>query len=339
MELITRPFLIISKISVWTVNKLNEKTKNAVQAGVVLVLIIIVCVAFNAAFEGKFLSGSNINILISHAIIPTFTAWGMCFVFACDYTDMSIGSIMILAANAAGILGSTALGYPGIIIGGILTGMVLMTLNFLIFVYTKIPSWIAGMGMAMVYEAAAFFYSSRQLAKGSTIAQLESEMRNLAKPPYIYIIFVIGLILAYIIYNRTEIGLNIRALGNGIRLSESMGIKTARTIICVGIICGFFVGCSAFLNESYSARINAKTGLTSLSMIFQPMAAYMLAQVLHTRINIIIGIPLCSLFVYGIFNMLTFLGVPSGTLQEAVLGVIVIVFGILAQRKETRVVK
>lgn len=302
-------------------------------------MIVILCVAFHVASEGKFLSRNNINILISHAIIPTFTAWGMCFVFACDYTDMSIGSIIILAANAAGILGSTGLGYPGIILGGILTGMILMTLNFLIFVYTKIPSWIAGMGMAMVYEAAAFFYSSRQLAKGSTIAQLESNMRNLAKPPYIYIIFAIGLILAYIIYNRTEIGLNIRALGNGIRLSESMGIKTARTIICVGIICGFFVGCSAFLNESYSARINAKTGLTSLSMIFQPMAAYMLAQVLHTRINIIIGIPLCSLFVYGIFNMLTFLGVPSGTLQEAVLGVIVIVFGILAQRKETRVVK
>lgn len=321
------------------VKALSDKKKNAIQLGTLLVIIAAVCIVFNILFDGRFLSRDNINILVSHAIIPTFTAWGMCFVFACDYTDMSIGSIIILAANMAGILGSTALGYPGVILGGVLAGMVLMTINFLIFVYTKIPSWIAGIGMAMIYEAIAFFYSSRQLAKGSTIAQLTSEMRKLGKPPYIYIIFVIGLILAYIIYNRTEIGLNIRALGNGIKLSESMGIKTAKTIICVGVICGFFVGCSAFLNESYSARINAKTGLTSLSMIFQPMAAYMLAQVLHTKINIIIGIPLCSLFVYGIFNMLTFVGVPSGTLQEAVLGVIVIVFGILAQRKETKVVK
>lgn len=318
---------------------LNDKKKNAIQLGIIVLVIVAVCVVFNACFEGRFLSKDNLNILVSHAILPTFTAWGMCFVFACDYTDMSIGSIIILAANMAGILGSTALGYPGVIIGGIVTGMVLMTINFLIFVYTKIPSWIAGIGMAMVYESIAFFYSSQQLSRGQTIAQLDSEMRKLAKPPYIYIIFVIGLILAYIIYNRTEIGLNIRALGNGVKLSESMGIKTAKTIICVGIICGFFVGCSAFLNESYSARINAKTGLTSLSMIFQPMAAYMLAQVLHTKINIIIGIPLCSLFVYGIFNMLTFLGVPSGTLQEAVLGAIVIVFGILAQRNEMKVVK
>ena len=321
------------------VTALNDKKKNTILLGLIVLVIAIVCIVFNACFEGRFLSKDNLNILVSHAIIPTFTAWGMCFVFACDYTDMSIGSILILAANMAGILGSPALGYPGIVIGGIATGMALMTINFLIFVYTKIPSWIAGICMAMVYESIAFFYSSQQLAKGSTIAQLTSEMRKLARPPYIYIIFALGLVAAYIIYNRTEIGLNIRALGNGVKLSESMGIKTAKTIIGVGLICGFFVGCSAFLNESYSARINAKTGLTSLSMIFQPMAAYMLAQVLHTKINIIIGIPLCSLFVYGIFNMLTFLGVPSGTLQEAVLGVIVIVFGILAQRKETKVVK
>ena len=69
-------------------------------------------------------------------------------------------------------------------------------------------------------------------------------------------------------------------------------------------------------------------------MIFQPMAALMLAQVLQSRINLIIGIPICSLLVYGIFNMLTIAGVPSGTWQEAVLGFIVILFGVIAQRKK-----
>lgn len=318
---------------------MNGKKNNILQAGAVVIIVAIVCILFNRAFGGQFLSANNITILISHAIIPTFVAWGMCFVFACDYTDMSIGAVIVLAANAAGTLGSTKLGFAGIILGGILAGMVLMTINFFIFLYSKIPSWIAGIGMAMIYEAIAIFYSNYQLSRGSTIAQLESKMRMLGKPPWIYIIFVVGLVLAYIIYNRTEVGLNIRSLGNGIRLSESMGINTAKTILMVGILCGFFVGCSAFLNESYNARITAKTGLTSLSMIFQPMAAYMLASVLQSKMNIIIGIPICSLFVYGIFNMLTFLGVPSGTWQEAVLGMIVIVFGILAQRKETKVVK
>ena len=118
-----------------------------------------------------------------------------------------------------------------------------------------------------------------------------------------------------------------------------MGINTTKTIIMVGVICGFFVGCSSFLNESFNARLSIKTGLTSLSMIFQPMAGYMLASVLSNKINLIIGVPICSLLVYTIFNVLTFLGVPSGTWQEAVLGIIVIVFGVIAQRHEKRVVK
>ena len=68
-------------------------------------------------------------------------------------------------------------------------------------------------------------------------------------------------------------------------------------------------------------------------------AALMLAQVMQSKINITIGIPICSILVYEIFNMLTIAGVPSGTWQEAVLGSIVIIFGVIAQRKVEGVVK
>lgn len=304
----------------------------------IILLIAAVCGIFNVCFDGKFLTMSNISVLISHAIIPAFVAWGLAFVFACDFTDMSVGAVIVIAANAAGIFG-TKMGYPGIILGGIGVGILLLTLNFVIYVTTNIPSWIAGIGMAMLYEAIAVLYSNNLTKSGGTLAQLSNQLRMLGKPPFIYIVFILGFIIAYLIYNRTQVGLNIRALGSGLKVSKDMGINIKTTLICVGIICGFFVGCSAFLNESYNARMTAKTGLTSLSMIFQPMAALMLAQVLQTRINIIIGIPICSLLVYSIFNMLTIAGVPSGTWQEAVLGFIVILFGIIAQRGETGVVK
>jgi ribose transport system permease protein len=301
-------------------------------------LVIAVCVIFNIIYDGKFLTTENLSVLISHAIIPSFVAWGLCFVFACDFTDMSVGAVIVIAANAAGILG-TKMGYSGVILGGIGAGILLLTLNFIIYVTTNIPSWIAGIGMTMIYEAVAVLYSNSLIKNGGTMAQLSDRLRMLGKPPYIYIVFILGLVIAYLIYNRTQVGLNIRALGSGLKVSKDIGINIKKTLVCVGIICGFFVGCSAFLNESYNARMTAKTGLTSLAMIFQPMAALMLAQVLQTKINIIIGIPICSLLVYSIFNMLTIAGVPSGTWQEAVLGLIVILFGIIAQRKETGVVK
>ena len=317
----------------------ESKKKSQIQTIVIIAVIVAVCVIYNAATGGKFFALNNIKTLVSHAIIPCFMAWALCFVFACDYTDMSIGAVVVLAANMAGFLGETKLGYFGIIIGAVGVSVALMVFNFFLFAKSQIPSWVASIGMVMVYEAIGIFYSNHQLQNGKTIAQLSDPMRGLAKAPAIYIVFIIGLIVAYIIYNRTTIGFSVRALGSGEKIAQAMGINTVKTVILTGLICGLFVGCSAFLNESYSARIVVKTGLTSMTMIFQPIASLMLAQVLKNKINIIIGIPICALFVYGIFNMLTIAGVPSGTMQEAVLGLIVIVFAILAQRKQKKVVK
>ena len=59
---------------------------------------------------------------------------------------MSIGGVIVLGSFAANILGN-AMGVPGVIIGGLITGLVLIFINFLIFTYTGIPSWIAGIAL------------------------------------------------------------------------------------------------------------------------------------------------------------------------------------------------
>ncbi len=329
---------MVNQVKENTEKRCGKSTQQRLIIPLIVLAIATMCAIFNLCFGGKFLTVSNISALISHAIIPSFVAWGLAFVFACDFTDMSVGAVIVIAANLAGLFGAK-MGITGVILGGIGAGVLLLTLNFTLYVTTNIPSWIAGIGLAMLYEAAAVFYSNNITRSGGSLPQLSDSLRILGTPPLIYVDFVFGFVAAYLIYNRTQIGLNIRALGSGLKISKNMGINIGTTLICVGVICGFFVGCSAFLNESYNARMTAKTGLTSLSMIFQPMAALMLAQVLQSKINIIAGIPICSLLVYSIFNMLTIAGLPSGTWQEAVLGFIVIIFGVIAQRKETGIVK
>lgn len=304
----------------------------------VLVIVAVAFIIFNAVFGGKFLTSSNISSVISHAVFPTFVAWGFCFIFGCGFIDMSVGAVVVLAATMAGTLGN-AIGVGGVILGGVLTGALLLLLNFTVFVYTKIPAWIAGIGMAMIYEAVAVFYSRGRMAQGLTVVELEVQNRTLAQPPYIYIVLALGFVAAYVIYNYTTIGIRIRSLGGNREVSKALGINITKTLLIVGLISGIFIGCGAFVQESYIARMTAKTGLTSLQLTFQPMAALFLAQVLQKKINIIIAIPICSFIVYAIFNMLTIAGVASGTWQEAILGLIVILFGIIAQRNVQGVVK
>ena len=305
---------------------------------IVIVACIAVLFAMNMLTDGKFLQPSNLKTIAVNASVPTFTAWAFVFIFASGFIDLSLGAVIVLAANVAGTVGNS-LGYPGLVISGMVAGVLLMTLNFTVFQVTKIPSWIAGLGLTMVYEAISSFYSEQRLNMGLRVVELESAYRSLGRAPLAFVVVIIGLIVAYILYNRTTIGLDIRAMGDNQAVARNMGIKLGRTVILSGVVAGVFVGSAAFRKESFAGTVNAVTGLASLSQTFQPLAAALLSQALAKHINIIVAVIASTLFVMAIFNFLTLMNVPSGTWQETVLGISVIIFGVLANRNTKEVVK
>lgn len=305
---------------------------------ILIAAIAAISVIFNFIAGGKFLEGSNIGVIISHTVWPTFIAWGLCFLFACGYTDLSVGGIMVLGSFASGIFGNI-FGYPGVILGGLVVGTLLIFINFNIFAFTKIPSWIAGISLAMVYEAIAVFLKAGKVTKPLIDAELNRDYRLLGELPWSIVLLAAGLVAAYFIYNRTSVGLNIRALGGNKDVAKALGINILKTLLWVGLICGIFIGIASFVQQSSSGRTTVKTGLTSMYIVFQPLAIVLLAQILQKRLNIIIAVPICAFIIYAVFNLLTILGVPSGTMQEAFLGAFLIAFGIFGQRFVKGVVK
>ena len=307
-------------------------------AGVIIAALLIFQLVAKLVSGNSFLEWSNLKGIISRAAYPCFIAWGFCFLFACGYTDMSIGGVVVLGSFASCILGNW-FGLPGVIIGGLAVGLLLIFINFLIFTYSGIPSWIAGISLAMVYEAIAFLLKISKGTKALISTSLAKEYRVLGQLPWCLIILLVGLVVVYFIYNRTTVGLNIRALGGNKDVAEKLGINTKKTLLFVGLIAGILVGISCVLQQSYAGQTTVKTGLTSINMIFQPLAIYLLAQIIRERINIVVCVPICAFILYSIFNLLTMLGVPSGTLQEACLGAFIVVFGIIGSRKVKGVVK
>lgn len=317
----------------------EEKTQsNALFAVVFVAVIAALMFIFNLIAGGSFLEWSNLKVIISHVVYPSFIAWGFCFLFACGYTDMSMGGVLVLGSFAACILGNW-FGIPGVVIGGLVTGLLLIFINFVIFTYTGIPSWIAGISLAMIYEAFAFFLKIFGPTKPLVSSALDRQYRVLGQLPWSIILLLIGLVVVYFIYNRTTVGLNIRALGGNKAVAKSLGINVDKTLLFVGLISGVLIGFACFLQQSYAGQTTVKTGLTSINLIFQPLAIYLLAQTLQRRINIIICVPICSFLLYSVFNILTALGVPSGTLQEAFLGAFIVVFSVIGQKGAKGVVK
>lgn len=319
-------------------DQVKENRKSWLGPVIALVVFAAVCVGFNFYCGGKFLTLRNINSVVIHAIIQTFIAWAFAFVFAAGYVDMSLGAVVVVAGFAAGELGNL-IGYPGVLLGGLAVGVVLIFLNYFIFAYSKIPSWIAGIGLAMVYEGLGIMYSNKMISLGKTVVLLDPAYNKLAFFPWVYIIFIIAFIFVYIIYNKTSLGLNLRAIGGNENVAASMGIDVKKTVLLIGLVSGVLIGIGGLLNQSYAGRIFAKSGLSSLNLNFKPLAALLLAQIVQKKVNLIIAMPIAALMVYMLFNMLTIAGVASGTLQEAVLGLCVILFGVLAQRNAKGVVK
>lgn len=305
---------------------------------IIVIAALALLVVLNVVVDGKFLTFQNFTIILSAATVPAFVAWGFSYLFACGITDLSAGAIIVLAATASAIVGN-ALGYVPMFIAAVLVGVLCLAVNMTLFQVTKIPPWIAGLGMTMVYETIAGYYSQVWVSQGLRVEGLADEMRVLGRSPAIYIMLVIGFIIAYVTYNKTSIGLNARAVGGNADVAQMMGINTRRALMLGGLMAGFFFGFAGVMKESYAGYVVAQTGLSSLSTVFQPLAAVLLAQALQKHINIAIGIPISTFLIAMIFNILTLMGVPSGTFQEFLLGVIVVVFGITAQRNVKGVVK
>ena len=99
-------------------------------------------------------------------------------------------------------------------------------------------------------------------------------MRVLGRSPAIYIMLVIGFIIAYVTYNKTSIGLNARAVGGNADVAQMMGINTRRALMLGGLMAGFFFGFAGVMKESYAGYVVAQTGLSSLSTVFQPPSCW-----------------------------------------------------------------
>ncbi|MDR2487124.1 MAG: hypothetical protein LBD12_04090 [Clostridiales Family XIII bacterium] len=316
----------------------SDRARTLLFAGCVVAVTAVIFVVFNILTHGVFLGWTNIKVLLGQMVWPSFMAWGMTFLFACGYTDLSWGAVVVLGSFATGVFGNQY-GLAGAIFAGVLVGTVLVFANFCIFAFTKIPSWIAGISLAMVYEAISVFLKTNPRTGPLVEKPLDKGLQFLAHLPHSLIILAAGLVLVYFLFNKTSIGFNIRAIGGNEKVATALGVNLKKTLLWVGLITGILIGVTSFLQESYSGYTTVKTGLTSIFLIFQPLAIALLADIMQKRINVIIAVPICSFLLFAVFNCLTLMHVESGTLQEAALCLFLIVFGVIGQRKVKGVVK
>jgi len=288
----------------------------------------------------KFLTALNVRTVLMQSAFPALVAWGMMFIFTTGMIDLSIGANIILSANVGALCAQyLGMGYFGLFVPTILCAVACELLVTHSAVTLKIPSWIAGLCFALIFESALnTFTANVRVVSGTNLIPL-TDYRLFGKPWVMIGVAVAALAVAYILFERTTIGMNLQAVGSNPDVAKAMGINLRRTIVLGAVIGGIFIGLSAIIDVSYLGKVFPSSGLGSLQTIFRSLATVLLAQSFARIIPMPVGILISSVVVVGIFNVLTLLGVPSGTWQEILLGVIVIVCGIASNVRKRGVVK
>jgi len=317
-----------------TATKQGFTSKPLFKQIMLLVLLIVLIEIMNLITGSNMLSVKNItkNIL-PQAVFPTVVAWGMMFIFGSGLVDLSIGAQVILGANIGAILAMDAgLGYVGLIIAPFIVIVICELMVVFCSEILKIPGWIAGLGCGLIFEAIMVMWTqARSKTAGSAVITLGDDLRVLGRWPVNVIIMVVIFVIVYLLYNRTSIGINLKAIGGDPAVSSAVGINRRRALVIAAIIGALIVGAAAILNISKAGSISASSGLASLSTIFKALAVVLIAQSLNAWVSEPLGALGAGIFVSALFNFLTIMGVQAGTLQEVILGAVVIICGVLAR--------
>lgn len=210
-----------------------------------LVGLLVVCVAMFIATP-DFLTAENLlNVGIQAAVVAVL-AFGMTFVIVAGGIDLSVGSVAALAAIVGGWASITlGLSGPLVLLVGLLTGLVVGTVNGAAIAYIGLPAFIATLAMLSIARGLALVISEGSpLAMPSAVTVLGDDLG--AMPIPVLVLVGAGLVAAFLLA-RTVIGRSMYAVGGNEEAARLSGLPVKRVTVVVYALSGLFAGLAGLL--------------------------------------------------------------------------------------------
>jgi ribose/xylose/arabinose/galactoside ABC-type transport system permease subunit len=154
--------------------------------------------------------------------ISACTAMALSYNLSHGRFDLSLGAQRMMTAIIGGNLAiRIGLGTPGVILFTLAFGLIFGALTGFVFVITRIPAMVLGVGIALVYECIAFVGSSSQGLQLYGVKGVEN-LSNM----YLTIFVVLAAVLFVMVMDRyTKFGFYARAINGSQRIAANSGIN------------------------------------------------------------------------------------------------------------------
>jgi ribose transport system permease protein len=206
---------------------------------------IALLVLYNVAFTPNFLAWSNLRIQLIQVAPVVIVALGMALVIGTEGIDLSVGSVMALAAALIPLyLGYGVLAAIGVsLLAGVLVGLVNGAL-------------VARVGLQPIVATLALFVGGRGLALVISDGRLK-DIRNddliflgsgdlLGLPMLVWIAALLVLAVAFVV-RRTVFGRRLLAIGGNRPATELAGVPVRRVLITVYVLCSVLASIAGLL--------------------------------------------------------------------------------------------
>jgi ribose/xylose/arabinose/galactoside ABC-type transport system permease subunit len=208
-------------------------------------LAIALLVLYNIFFTPYFLTWSNLRIQLIQVAPIVIVALGMALVIGTEGIDLSVGSVMALAAALIPLY----LGYGVLpaILAALVAGVVVGLINGVL---------VARVGLQPIVATLALFVGGRGLALVISDGQLK-DIRNddliflgsgdfLGLPMLVWIAALLVLVVAFVV-RRTVFGRRLLAIGGNRPATELAGVPVKRVLITVYVICSVLASIAGLL--------------------------------------------------------------------------------------------
>ena len=235
----------------------TQQIRSLITALGMLPVLILLAVGFHL-MTGKFLSVSNLSIVMQQASINIVLAAGMTFVILTGGIDLSVGSTLAAAAMGAVIMSLVpGLGWLGIL-AGLGIGLIFGLANGALIAFLALPPFIVTLGSLTAVRGVA-----RLMGDDTTVFNANLPFAVLGNGsvfgiPILAIIALLVIVLSWFILRRTVLGTWIYAVGGNQEAARLTGIKVSLVLLFVYGMSGLLSGLGGVMS---AARLYAANGL------------------------------------------------------------------------------
>jgi ribose/xylose/arabinose/galactoside ABC-type transport system permease subunit len=279
------------------------------------VALVVVVVVFGILSPDRFLTTSNLGIVLQNCAVLAIVAVGITFVIIGGSIDLSVGSVM---AFSGAITASTVTSWgEWAFIVGPLVGGILGLMNGLVFVVGRIPSFVVTLGMLSIARGSTVIFTG-----GAPVPiPLTSSFYVYGTPPAPFLIAasvaaVMGFFLRFTTFGRYTF-----AIGGDEEKARVLGIPVDRVKLAMFILSGILagVGGAVLTSQLGSGSPTVGTGFELMAI----SAVVIGGTPLTGGMGSIIGTAIGSLVITSLANGLIIMGVPTNV-QTVLTGVVLI---------------